>query len=279
MRGSKIVSRLDEMLTDAINGSFVETDYNETELSRLESRFRQYLTEKELSAEKVQAERAAIEELVTDISHQTKTPIANICLYTQLLEEISTEEMEPYVRQIRQQAEKLEFLIGALTQISRLESGMVKLTPKPCPVFEMIEQSVREMQGKAKEKKITATVSFDGESGDIWAVYDTRWTGEALGNLLDNAVKYSPDGSQIRIKVRRFEMFVCISVEDEGPGILEEEQAQIFERFYRGKNTLQQEGNGVGLYLARMILQKEGGYIKVSSGEKRGSCFQIFLPR
>lgn len=277
MRGSKIVSRLDEMLTAAIDGTFVETDYDETELSRLESRFRQYLTEKELSAEKIQTERAAIKELVTDISHQTKTPIANISLYTQLLDEISTKEMKPYVRQIRQQAKKLEFLIQALTEISRLESDIIRLNPQPYPVFELIDQSVQEVQERAKEKQITVAIA--GNNEDIWAVYDIRWTREAFGNLLDNAVKYSPWGSQIKVKVCLFEMFVCIHVEDEGPGILEEERAQIFERFYRGKNAMQQEGNGVGLYLTRMILQKERGYIKVSSGENGGSCFQIFLPR
>lgn len=280
MRRNKIVTRLDTMLTDAMNGSFVETDYNETELSRLESRFRQYLTEKELSAEKVQAEREAIKELVTDISHQTKTPIANISLYTQLLEEICTPETEPYVRQIRRQAEKLEFLIRALTQISRLESDMVRLAPRSCPVMELVGQSVEEARERAKEKQISITVLNDaaGKANDIRAVFDPRWTGEALGNLLDNALKYSPSGSRIRVMVRPFEMFARISVEDEGPGIPEGEQAQIFERFYRGKNAAQQEGNGVGLYLARMILQKEGGYIKVSSGEKGGSCFQMYLP-
>lgn len=125
LRKKYIVARLDEMLTDAINGSFIESDYNETELSRLESKFRQYLTAKEMSEEKVRAERTAIKELVTDISHQTRTPIANICLYTQLLEEISSPEMLPYVEQIRIQAEKLDFLIQALTKISRLESDMI----------------------------------------------------------------------------------------------------------------------------------------------------------
>ena len=277
MRGSRIVSRLDEMLTAAIDGSFVESDYNETELSRLESKFRQYLTEKELSAERVQAERAAVRELVTNISHQTKTPIANISLYTQLLEEKSPQELKPCVQQIRQQAEKLEFLIQALTQISRLESGIVRLFPKPCPVSVLIDKVIQEMQKKAEKKQITIIAAEQNDG--IQAVFDLRWTEEALGNLLDNALKYSPESSQVTLSVRVFEMFVRISVEDEGPGILEEEQAQVFERFYRGKNAAQQEGNGVGLYLTRMILQKEGGYIKVSSRDMGGSCFQMYLPR
>lgn len=298
MRGNRVLSRLDEMLTEAINGSFAESCYDETELSRLESKFRQYLTERELAAERVQAERAAIKELVTDISHQTKTPIANICLYTQLLEEKSPQELKPYVQQIHQQAEKLEFLIQALARISRLESGVIRLELRPCRVWELIEKSVRQMQEKARARQITIyadeekdekedsgkpyQIWEDGQTqafSDMQAVCDMGWTQEALGNLLDNGIKYSPEGSRIRVRVRGFEMFVRISVEDEGPGILEEEQAQIFERFYRGKNAGEQEGSGVGLYLTRMILQKERGYIRVCAGVQGGSRFQMYLPR
>lgn len=293
LRKKYIVARLDEMLTDAINGSFIESDYNETELSRLESKFRQYLTAKEMSEEKVRAERTAIKELVTDISHQTRTPIANICLYTQLLEEISSPEMLPYVEQIRIQAEKLDFLIQALTKISRLESDMIQLRPEARPVSALIRKAVREAGGRAEAKRIRLYVAGDREdervgtvsdkervmSDEIRAFYDERWTGEALGNLLDNGVKYSPEGSRVTVSVKPMEQFVRISVEDEGPGICEEERTRIFNRFYRGKNARGAEGYGVGLYLTRMILQREGGYMKVSSGDRGGSCFHMYLPK
>ncbi len=273
---NRIVARLDEMLTDAIDGAFTESCYDETELSRLEGKFRQYLTGKELATEKVGKERTAIKELVTNISHQTKTPLANICLYTQLLEEISDEKTLPYVRQIRLQAEKLEFLIQTLTKISRLESDMIRLQPKPQPVFPLVEQAVRETRGQADVKAITIEITDTSEAA---ACCDARWTKEALGNLLDNAVKYSPESGVVSVSVKAMEMFVRIGVEDEGPGIPEDELAQIFERFYRGKNAAPEEGNGVGLYLTRMILQREGGYVKVSAGKNGGSCFYIYLPR
>ena len=112
---------------------------------------------------------------------------------------------------------------------------------------------------------------------DACALYDERWTLEALGNLLDNAVKYSPVGSMVTVSVKNMEMFSCIMVEDEGIGIPEEERAQIFKRFYRGRNVTQEEGNGIGLYLSRIIIQKEGGYIKVSSGSNGGSCFSMYF--
>ncbi len=101
---------------------------------------------------------------------------------------------------------------------------------------------------------------------------------EALENIIDNGVKYSPEGSRLRIQVREYELYVCVEVEDQGPGIPEEERAQIFGRFYRGKKVQQEEGVGIGLYLAREILEKEGGYIKVSSGKEAGSVFSLYSP-
>lgn len=286
---SKIITRLDKMLTDAIDGCFVESAYDETEISRLESKFRQYLTAKETAAEKIEGERLAIKELVTDISHQTKTPLANVMLYTQLLQEqCNDDSVMPYIEQIQIQAEKLEFLIQTLIKISRLESGMVELFPKEQSLLPLLEQAVDFAKGRAAAKDIAIEFETGREmdenahlqaAGDIKAFYDLRWTLEALGNLLDNAVKYSPAGSRVTLSVRAFEMFVCISVEDEGMGIPEAEQAQIFERFYRGKNALREEGSGVGLYLTRMILQKERGYIKVTSGKEGGSCFFMYLLR
>lgn len=270
----KIISRLDKMLTDAINGSFIESDYDETELSRLESKFRRYLAEKELAAEKIQEERNVIKELVTDISHQTKTPLANICLYTQLLEENCTQDMLPYVQQIHMYADKLEFLIKALSKISMLENNMIKLNPQIYPVSRLVGDSASSVKCMADRKHITINVLY---KEDACALYDERWTHEALGNLLDNAVKYSPVGSTITVSVKNLEMFVCIMVEDEGIGVPEEERAQIFGRFYRGRNVAQEDGNGIGLYLSRIILQREGGYIKVSSGNNGGSCFSMYL--
>ncbi|MDO4344660.1 MAG: HAMP domain-containing sensor histidine kinase [Eubacteriales bacterium] len=286
MRSSKIISRLDNMLTEAMNGSFVEASYDETELSRLESKFRRYIMMKETASEKVEAERSAIKELVTDISHQTKTPLSNVLLYTQLLKEQCTDEnVALYIDQISMQTAKLEFLIQSLVKISRLESGMVVLSPSQQPVEPLLTQAIEIAGGRAKAKGITVKFLKNKDSEDsfgekdICALYDFRWTLEALGNLLDNAVKYSPAGSTVTVRVKPFEMFVCISVEDTGIGIPEAEQAQIFERFYRGKNAGKEEGSGVGLYLTRMILSKERGYIKVTSKENQGSTFLMYLLR
>ena len=98
-------------------------------------------------------------------------------------------------------------------------------------------------------------------------------------NLLDNAIKYSPEGTEILICTKEFEMFSCISISDQGIGIPEEEQALIFGRFYRGTEVREQSGVGIGLYLTRTIIEGQGGYVNVRSEKGKGSTFEVFLPR
>ena len=129
----------------------------------------------------------------------------------------------------------------------------------------------------AGEKGMTLECVLPPE--EVLCRYDRKWTGEALGNVVDNAIKYAPAGSRVRIRVREFEFYVCIQVEDQGPGIPEEERARIFGRFCRGGQVQQEEGVGIGLYLARQILERQDGYIRVSSREGEGSCFGLYLPR
>ena len=96
---------------------------------------------------------------------------------------------------------------------------------------------------------------------------------------MDNAIKYSPAGSCIRLRINAFSLYACIEVEDEGIGISEEERAQVFGRFYRGREVQQEKGIGIGLYLTRENLEKENGYIKVQSKKGQGSVFSLYLPR
>lgn len=273
----KTLRRLDEMMTEAINGTFEESRYDETELSRLESRWKQYLTTSKMSLQKTQIEREKMKALVSDISHQTKTPLANILLYAQLLEEKTKDEEEKELaQQILNQTAKLEFLIQALIKLSRLETDVLEAMPVCQSVNPLIEQAVEEIRGKAAQKQIEVNVE---QIDEIQAVYDLKWTLEALGNILDNAVKYSSIGSLIRIEVKEYEFYVCICVQDQGIGIPERERTRIFERFYRGSQVQQEDGIGIGLYLARQILQKEKGYIKVQSKPGEGSCFGMYLAR
>ena len=272
----KVMKRLDQMLTEAINGNFQESRFDETELSRLESRWKQYLALSQKSAEQAEKERENLKKLISDISHQTRTPLSNILLYTELLNDQAEDEKEKELsRQILLQAKKLEFLIQSLIKMSRLETDILEVVPRQQPILALVQQSIQEVMPRAQKKGIQISCRLPENAQ---ARYDLKWTAEALGNILDNAVKYSPSGSRITVEGKEFPLYTCINVKDQGMGIEESEKAQIFGRFYRSPQVQQEEGIGIGLYLAREILQKEKGYIKVHSHEGSGSCFSLYLP-
>ncbi len=272
----KILERLDRMLEDGINGTFEESDYDESQLSKLESRWLRYLTSSKLSARRTEEEREKLKELVSDISHQTKTPLANILLYSQLLEERDLDdETRRLVTEIQVQTEKLEFLIKSLVKVSRLETGIIGLSPARGDLGSVITAAAEQALPMAEDKQITIQYSTDRAT----AVFDSKWTQEALFNIVDNAVKYSPERSVINLSVNEFELFTCVSVADQGKGISEEDLPRISGRFYRGENAGDQNGVGLGLYLARQIIEGQGGYITVESEPETGTVFHIYLPK
>lgn len=336
---NRIIDSLEHMVDKAVDGTFTETRFDETKLSALETKLAEYLASSELSARNVADEKDRIKELTSDISHQTKTPIANLLLYSELLrEEELPEEARAYAESIYIQSEKMRFLIDSLVKLSRLEAGVFVLHPekqKLQPLLEELEQQYRPI---AEDKGLTFSIVgtkihikenaelYDGGSAEISykvfneafdeavgkvadgalreksdedivlnaaerlndeaenknfvagveAVFDKKWTAEAVGNVIDNAIKYTECGG-ITISVKVYTMFTYISVSDTGIGISEDEKAQIFGRFYRSEKVRNVEGVGIGLYLSREILSKEGGYIKVSSTGPDGTRFDIFL--
>ena len=217
LRTRRMLDTLGKMLDDAIRGEFRESLYDESRLSALETRMAHYLSASAVSAKNLAEEKDAIKTLIGDISHQTKTPIANLLLDT---------------------------------------------------------ASAQAAPG-AEAKAITLTV----EPTDLTARFDPKWTAEALYNLVDNAVKYTPAGGAVTLRAVGYELFCRVDVTDTGPGIPESEQARIFQRFYRSPSASEAEGVGIGLYLARQIAAGQGGYLKVSSRPGEGSTFSLFLPR
>lgn len=275
----RTVRRLDRMLSTAIDGGFGEESFDESAPSALESRMARFLNGSARSLRGVQRQRESIQRLLSDISHQTKTPLANLKLYSSLLME---EELTPRQREqaqvIFQQSEKLSFLIETLVKLSRLETDVLAVTPKSQPLSPLLERAASQAKAAAEQKGIALQLHLQ-QQAEMKALYDLRWTAEALGNLLDNAVKYTPPGGCIQVSATQYELFCRIDVRDNGIGIAEEEQAQIFGRFYRGRQVREQEGIGIGLYLAREIAQKQGGYLKLSSRPGQGSTFSLYLPR
>lgn len=264
-----------EMLDAAMNGTFTEHRFDESRLSALETKFAHYLSASEISAQNVAVEKDKIKTLISDISHQVKTPIANLLLYSELLEEQRLPETEHnYAEALHEQAEKLRILTDSLVKMSRLETGILTLQPHPGKLEPMLQKVREQLLPKAEAKGLFLQL----ERTECSAVYDAKWTNEALCNLVDNAVKYTEQGG-VTISAKEYEMFVCIEVSDTGIGIAEEEQSAIFARFYRSPEVSDAEGVGIGLYLVRKIIAGQGGYIRVSSEAGKGSTFKLFLPR
>lgn len=275
-RTKKTMDTIDQMLDAAVEGTYSETNFDESRLSALETKFAHYLSSSAISARNVTIEKDKIKTLIADISHQTKTPIANLLLYAQLLGE---QPLPPQGRDcaaaLERQAEKLKTLIEALVKTSRLENGILTFQPVVGPLAPMLEQAVAGLQPKADRKGITLTLL----PTQAQARFDPKWTEEAVCNLLDNGVKYTPTGGAVTVSVTAYELFCRIDVTDTGMGLAEEEQAKVFQRFYRAPAARDGEGVGIGLYLVRQIAAGQGGYVKVSSQRGRGSTFSLFLPR
>ncbi|MHA5221560.1 sensor histidine kinase [Dysosmobacter sp. Phy] len=275
-RTVRTIRRLDDMLTAALDGSFSEKTFDESRLSALESRLARYLTASALSERNVREQKDQISALISDISHQTKTPVSNLQLYAQLLsEQPLTPQGKDCAAAISAQADKLQTLIEALVKTSRLETGILALHPQPGGLSAVVERSAAQYAPKATEKGITLTV----RQTEGFAVFDAKWTEEAVCNLLDNAVKYTPSGGAVTVEVKNYELFSAVRVSDTGPGISEAEQAKIFGRFYRAQGAWQTEGVGIGLYLTRQIAEKQGGYVKAESMPGVGSAFSLYIPR
>lgn len=225
--------------------------------------------------ETAKQEHENIKGLVSDISHQLKTPISNLKMYSEFLENssLSEEKRLEYISIIRMSVERLNFLSENMIKISRLESGLIHLKMHRQSLNETVLKAVKDIYPKAKEKHVEIKYK---EEKQIVLSHDRNWTAEAVCNLLDNAVKYAGEGSLVVLGIRQLGMFAEVSVEDENGAIPEEERARIFTRFYRGGNSRNQEGIGVGLYLAREIAVKQGGYMNLKTTEK-GNIFLIML--
>ncbi len=255
----------------------VRASDSETLFARISYRLSRLYDIMQENRRKASGERQELQMLVSDVSHQVKTPVSNLKMVadTLLSKPVTEEERREFLKGIRNQTEKLEFLLQALVKTSRLETGAIRLEKKDAPLMDTLAMALSGIVYAAEKKNICVTVDCPN---DLRLSHDSKWTAEALFNLLDNAVKYTTAGGAIRVLVEQWEMYVKIDVSDTGKGIPESNQAAVFRRFYREEEVYGEQGIGIGLYLAREIVTKQGGYIKVTSEVGKGSTFSVFLP-
>lgn len=196
---------------------------SETQLARIGHRLARLYQIMQENRRRVDEERQELQTLVSDISHQVKTPVSNLKMATDtLLEKPMTEaERTDFIRGIRSQTDKLDFLFQALVKTSRLETGVIQLDKKPGRLFDTVAQAMSGIVYAAEKKEIAVSVDCPE---DLTVSHDSKWTSEALFNLLDNAVKYTPAGGKIAVSVVLWEMYVEIKVTDTGKGISESNQ-------------------------------------------------------
>ena len=253
------------------------TDNSETLFARISHRLTRLYQIMQGNRRKVEEERQELQTLVSDISHQVKTPVSNLKMVTDTLltRPVTEAERIDFIKGVRSQTDKLDFLFQALVKTSRLETGVIRLEKKPGRIYDTVAQAMSGIVYAADNKQIGVSVDCPE---NLTVAHDSKWTAEALFNLLDNAVKYTPAGGKITVTIEEWEMYAEIKVADTGKGISESNQAAIFRRFYREEEVHEQPGVGIGLYLAREIVTKQGGYIKVVSEVGSGSAFSIMLP-
>lgn len=225
----------------------------------------------------VQEEKQSIQETISDISHQVKTPVTNLKMYNSTLLErrLAPEREREFLKLMESQIDKLDFLMQAMVKMSRLETGVISLSVSPAPIYDTVGLALAGIELPAGKKQIEVTVECNPS---LIVPHDKKWTAEALFNILDNAVKYTPPGGRISVTAERWETATKIDIADTGRGIPEQHLAQIFQRFYREEEVHDVSGVGIGLYLCREIIQRQGGYIQVKSEVGRGSVFSVFLP-
>ena len=279
-RLSRFTNDLCQTMDSMISGGQepARAEDRETIFARISYRLSRLYSILQESRRKVNEERRELQTLVSDISHQVKTPVANLKMVTDTLlaKPVTEQERLDFLQGIRSQTDKLEFLVQSMGKASRLEIGAVTLEKKDAPLLDTLAQAMSGIVYGAEQKGISVEVQCPD---DLRVSHDSKWTAEALFNLLDNAVKYTPAGGKISVSVERWEMYVKLDVTDTGKGIPESRQAAIFRRFYREEEVHDQPGVGIGLYLAREIVTRQGGYIKVTSEVGGGSTFSVFLPR
>lgn len=279
-RLSVFTSDLCQTLDNMISGNEKPKQIGEKEtlFARISHRLSRLYGIMQENRRKVDEERQELQRLVSDISHQVKTPVSNLKMVTDTLlaKPVTEQERIDFLQGIRSQTDKLDFLFQALVKTSRLETGVIRLEKRNCLLFDTLAQAMSGIVYAAEKKDIGVTVDCPE---DLHLSHDSKWTSEALFNLLDNAVKYTTAGGKISVSVEQWEMYIKLDVTDTGKGILESNQASIFRRFYREEEVHDELGVGIGLYLAREIIVRQGGYIKVSSEIGKGSTFSVFLPK
>lgn len=250
--------------------------YEDTLAAKIDEKLLRYYDMMRDSKEQCLQDRQKLQEIVSDISHQVKTPIANMKIFTGILQQhtLPPEKQAEFLHTLEGQVSKLDFLMQSLIKMSRLETGTFIIHTEDSSLYNTIAQAISGVWTKAEQKEIQLEVNCDSH---ICVKHDSKWTAEALTNILDNAVKYTPPKGSVTVNVRPWHFYTRIDITDTGIGIPEKHYQDVFHRFFRAEEVAAEEGLGLGLYLAQGIITRQKGYISVKSTLGNGTTFSVFL--
>ncbi len=276
---NKMLSQYNSFLNNAdeiLSGKRIDIVYDESLNSAISERLNRIVEISSMQKEVAEQERDIIKSLLSNISHQIRTPLANITLYAGLLkDELSESSSFRLADKIEKNAEKLEFFMKELLKSPYAEQEIISVNPKIIELDKIIKKCCQSVELDAMKKNIRICP----ESNNYKVFADPKWTEEVFANIIENAIKYSSNNTEVTIKPILYESFVCVQIIDNGIGIPEQEQGKIFQRFYRGTNVTDKQGFGIGLYLAREVLRKQQGYMKIKSKLNKGTIVEVFLSR
>lgn len=280
-RKRSLYQSVNRMLDQILDNKEVQlSDLKEGEASALAAKAKRIQEKVCAETGSAQGEKEQVKSLISNMSHQLKTPLANMMMYEEILSgegasgKISGAEQADFLLKMRKQLDKVNWILNSLFKMVRLEQDVITFEADVCPIRETILEAVNLVYEKAQRRQIEIETEYFTDC-KLW--HNPKWTAEVFANILENAVKYTQEKGRIVIGMNRYEMYTQIWIRDNGTGISKEEQTKIFKRFYRSHEVENMDGSGIGLYLSKLILEKEKGYMLVNSRKGEGSCFSVFL--
>ena len=253
----------------------LEGDKNEGDISLLIHQINVLAERMNENVMTLKEEKGLLKKLTTDISHQLKTPLASLIMFNDLLlsdKSMSMEQREQFLTESKNQLNRIEWLIINLLKMSKLDAKVVEFEKVHSDIFTTINRSISGLTLYAKEKNVQ--IMSEGIM-HISINHDVNWTCEAISNIIKNCIEHSYNDSKIVISAEENSVFVQISIKDFGAGITKQELPRIFDRFYKGSNSNNPLNIGVGLYIAKAIIEGQGGTIYVNSTVGQGTEFTL----
>lgn len=266
----QLSTELDEILHD--NSRFLITECEEGELAILSSSIRKMTLKLKEQASNLTDEKKVLTDAIADIFHQMRTPLTSMRLSCSMLseEDLPYEERIRFVRGIKKQLERMQWLVETLLKMSKIEAGTVTFRRERLDAKELVQKACEPLliPLELRDIKLQITTNDAGLTGDM------EWLAEAVGNIVKNCMEHTPEGGQISINAEENAIYTVLTIEDTGKGFDKNDIAHIFERFYKGKNS-GSESVGIGLALCRTIITGLDGTIKAENGKNGGARFEI----